>query len=138
MKTQFVASLTVFLLCLSAAAQSRILTVIQTEDNQSRDIAISASETLEILTAYDFYGAASSLGCTKSKVQFYVVPGHAAGGAPQCTPYPLVLAGPAELSIQSGNTQGSRTENTPLLVTLKITRSEASPAPAKPVAKESK
>ena len=142
MKLQFVIGLCVCWGCLQAAAQPGILTVVQTEDNLTREITIQSNETLEILMAYDFYGAGSALAIKKGKARFQVIPGNAAGGSSQCTPHPFVLAGPAEISVQSGNTQGARTDATPLVVTLEIKRNArpstpakqppASPAPASP------
>ena len=132
MKTQIF--LLAGILTLTAGAQPSVVTIIQTEDDQTEAVSVGANEAVEILAAFDFYGAGSSLAFKKGKARFDVIPGNAAGGLPHCTPHPFVLAGPAELAVHSGNTQGARTTNTPVVVTLEIRRTRpaaSTPAPAK-------
>ncbi|MBN2507001.1 MAG: hypothetical protein JXQ71_09935 [Verrucomicrobia bacterium] len=114
-----------------AIAQPGILTVVHTEDHQTRELPVHGGEMLEILMAFDFYGAASTLAVTKDNATFHVVPGNAAGGLPHCTPHPFRLVGPAVLKIDSGNTHGARTESTPLVVTVEIKRIGRTGAPGK-------
>jgi hypothetical protein len=132
MKPLLAFGLCVCWVCFQAAAQPGIQTIVQTEDNLTREITIESNETLEILMAYDFYGAGSGLVIKRGKARFQVIPGNAAGGLPHCTPHPFVVAGPVVLSVESGNTQGARTEATPLVVTLEVKRNLKTAAPAKP------
>lgn len=122
MKIPLLIALGLVLLSFRLLAQPGTYTIVQAEDNQSQVISLATNEVVEILMAYDFYGAGSSLAVQKGKARFQVVPGNAAGGLPHCVPQPFQLAGPAEIAVQSGNTQGARTQATPLVVTLEIRR----------------
>lgn len=134
MKTRLVACCCAGLLTFGALAAPRTVSLLQNTDNQSEELSLGAGEIVEVLTAYDFYGAAGSILIKRGKLQFSLAPGHAAGGPAQCTPHPFVLAGPAEILVESGNTQGARPEHLPFVVTLRIRR-EANAPPATKVAK---
>ena len=120
MRTRLLTCLGILGVSIPLLAQTGTLSIVQTEDNQTRVISLATNEVMEVLMAYDFYGAGSALLIQQGKARFQVTPGNAAGGLPHCVPHPFVLMGPAEVTVQSGNTQGARTPATPLVVTVEI------------------
>jgi hypothetical protein len=102
-----------------AVAQPRVVTIVHTTSDQTNTVRVAPFETVKVLWVFDALSVGQiHFNQSGAQIVFGTWGYYTAGSGPSAQ-IPVVLAGPAEITITSGNSQW-RDRQRPQMVTLEI------------------